>query len=424
MEIRYNIDLTDRNTFGMRVKAACVVEYDSIGDLETIRGMLSPDADMSGPVPGSDDPEAQERPDRKLPAPVLHIGGGSNLLFTKDFPGTLLHSRIKFIRAEDDVTANAEAVHQESDPRRGHCPAGQEQAMGDREILVEVGAGTTFDDFCAWAAERGLWGVENLSHIPGETGAAAVQNIGAYGAEIKDVIDKVHCYDMVLGRTVSFTAGECGYGYRDSLFKRDRKGRYIVTSVTFRLSAEPEPVLGYGHIRSAVESALRRHSSPAGKHCKPDARTGQAEHSIYDEAFPGLTPAIIRETITEIRKEKLPEPDETGSAGSFFKNPVVPKSDYDRVASIAALYLGEGCTVPHYDAGSGFVKIPAAWLIEQCGWKGYREGNVGVYDRQPLVIINATGKAAPDEVISLEEKIVSSVRDRFGITLAPEVEHI
>ena len=128
--------------------------------------------------------------------------------------------------------------------------------------------------------------------------------------------------------------------------------------------------------------------------------------------------------ITGIRKEKLPEPAELGSAGSFFKNPVVPKSDYDRVVSIAALYLGKGCPVPHYDAGSGFVKIPAAWLIEQCGWKGYREGNVGVYDRQPLVIINATGKAAPDEVISLEEKIVSSVRERFGITLAPEVEHI
>ena len=414
MDIRYNIDITDRNTFGMRVRAACVVEYDSISDLAEIRGLLSPDADRVGPVQDGDATGTQERPDRKLPAPVLHIGGGSNLLFTKDFPGTLLHSRIKFIRA-------AEAIGNDMDDSAASQGS---DFPGHRDIMVEVGAGTTFDDFCAWAAERGLWGVENLSHIPGETGAAAVQNIGAYGAEIKDVIDKVHCYDMVLGRTVSFTAGECGYGYRDSLLKRDRKGRYIVTSVTFRLSAEPEPVLGYGHIRSAVESALRRHSSPAGKHCKPDAGTGQAEHSIYDEAFQGLTPAIIRETITEIRKEKLPEPDETGSAGSFFKNPVVPKSDYDRVASIAALYLGEGCTVPHYDAGSGFVKIPAAWLIEQCGWKGYREGNVGVYDRQPLVIINATGKATPDEVIALEDKIVSSVHSRFGITLTPEVEHI
>ena len=396
MEIRYNIDLTDRNTFGMRVMAACVVEYDSIGDLETIRGMLSPDADMSGPVPDSDAPRAQERPDIKLPAPVLHIGGGSNLLFTKDFPGTLLHSRIKFIRVSDD-------------------------SHKDGNVTVEAGAGTVFDDFCAWAAEKGLWGVENLSHIPGETGAAAVQNIGAYGVEIKDVIDKIHCYDMVLGRTVSFNADECGYGYRDSLFKRDRKGRYIVTSVTFRLSAEPRPVLGYGHIRSAVESALRERgaqagSAPAGS-AIPDGREA-------GNAFPGLTPAIVRNVITGIRKEKLPEPAELGSAGSFFKNPVVPKSDYDRVASIAALYLGAGCKVPHFDMGSGFVKIPAAWLIEQCGWKGYREGNVGVYDRQPLVIINATGKAAPDEVISLEEKIVSSVRERFGITLTPEVEHI
>ncbi len=411
LDIRKNVDLTDRNTFGMRVKAACVVEYDSISDLAEIRGLLSPDADRVGPVQDGDATGTQERPDRKLPAPVLHIGGGSNLLFTKDFPGTLLHSRIKFIRA-------AEAIGNDMDDSAASQGS---DFPGHRDIMVEVGAGTTFDDFCRWAAEKGLWGVENLSHIPGETGAAAVQNIGAYGVEIKDVIDKVNCYDMVLGREVSFKACECGYGYRDSLFKRDRKGRYIVTSVIFRLSADPKPILDYGHIRSAVESVrtdrgIQKGSVPSGPAVQNGLEVGKV--------VPGLTPAIIRDVITGIRKEKLPEPDETGSAGSFFKNPVVPKSDYDRVASIAALYLGEGCTVPHYDAGSGFVKIPAAWLIEQCGWKGYREGNVGVYDRQPLVIINATGKAAPDEVISLEEKIVSSVRDRFGITLAPEVEHI
>ena len=411
MDIRYNIDITDRNTFGMRVRAACVVEYDSISDLAEIRGLLSPDADRVGPVQDGDATGTQERPDRKLPAPVLHIGGGSNLLFTKDFPGTLLHSRIKFIRA-------AEAIGNDMDDSAASQGS---DFPGHRDIMVEVGAGTTFDDFCRWAAEKGLWGVENLSHIPGETGAAAVQNIGAYGVEIKDVIDKVHCYDMVLGREVSFKASECGYGYRDSLFKRDRKGRYIVTSVTFRLSAEPRPVLGYGHIRSAVESALRDRGAQAGS-----APAGSAIQDGREagNAFSGLTPAIIRDVITGIRKEKLPEPAELGSAGSFFKNPVVPKSDYDRVASIAALYLGAGCKVPHFDMGSGFVKIPAAWLIEQCGWKGYREGNVGVYDRQPLVIINATGKAAPDEVIALEDKIVSSVHSRFGITLTPEVEHI
>ena len=398
MDIRYNIDITDRNTFGMRVRAACVVEYDSISDLAEIRGLLSPDADRVGPVQDGDATGTQERPDRKLPAPVLHIGGGSNLLFTKDFPGTLLHSRIKFIRA-------AEAIGNDMDDSAASQGS---DFPGHRDIMVEVGAGTTFDDFCRWAAEKGLWGVENLSHIPGETGAAAVQNIGAYGVEIKDVIDKVNCYDMVLGREVSFKACECGYGYRDSLFKRDRKGRYIVTSVIFRLSADPKPILDYGHIRSAVESVrtdrgIQKGSVPSGPAVQNGLEVGK---------------------VVPIRKEKLPEPDETGSAGSFFKNPVVPKSDYDRVASIAALYLGEGCTVPHYDAGSGFVKIPAAWLIEQCGWKGYREGNVGVYDRQPLVIINATGKATPDEVIALEDKIVSSVHSRFGITLTPEVEHI
>lgn len=378
--IRENVDLTDRNTFGMRVKAACVMEYDSIDDLEEIRKMLSPEGEG-----------------KRLAAPVLHIGGGSNLLFTKDFPGTLLHSRIKFIRISDDS-------HQDGD------------------VTVEVGAGTVFDDFCAWAAGKGLWGVENLSHIPGETGAAAVQNIGAYGVEIKDVIDMVNCYDMVLGRSVSFNADDCGYGYRDSLFKRDRKGRYIVTSVTFRLSSTPAPVLDYGHIRSAVESALRMNMPGWTR----DSSKGERSYSqtLPEDTIPGLTPAIIRETVTAIRKEKLPEPSETGSAGSFFKNPVVPRSDYDRVASIASLYLGKDCKVPHYDAGSGFVKIPAAWLIEQCGWKGYRKGNVGVYDRQPLVIVNTTGMATPEEVLALEKEIVSSVRERFGITLTPEVEHI
>lgn len=390
-DIRRNIDITGRNTFGMRVKAACVVEYDSMGDLEEIRGMTA-----------------------SLPAPVLHIGGGSNLLFTKDFPGTLLHSGIRFIRHDcPRRMAESDSGHKEwqSDGQEPGC----------QDVAVEVGAGVIFDDFCAWAAEKGLWGVENLSHIPGETGAAAVQNIGAYGVEIKDVIDKVNCYDMVLGREVSFKADECGYGYRDSLFKRDRKGRYIVTSVTFRLSANPKPVLDYGHIRSAVESSLTDRGVQEGS-----APSGAAIQDGLERrnAFPGLTPAIIRNVIVGIRKSKLPEPSEMGSAGSFFKNPVVPKSDYDRVASIATLYNGAGCSVPHYDMGSGFVKIPAAWLIEQCGWKGYREGNVGVYERQPLVIVNVTGEATPDEVIALEDKIVSSVRERFGITMHPEVEHI
>lgn len=368
LKIRHNVDMTGRNTFGMRVTAACVVEYDCPEDLAELRIYQS-----SG----------------KCPYPVLHIGSGSNLLFTKEFfPGTLLHSNSRFIGLEDSAKVS----------RR------------DGDVAVEVGAAVLFDDFCGWAAREGLWGVENLSGIPGETGAAAVQNIGAYGVEAKDVILKVNCYDMVLGRRVSFPVDEGGYGYRDSLFKRDRKGRYVVTSITFRLWRDPHPMLDYGHIRSAVEEAAK-------------AATTAAENAANTVPAP-VTPQMIRNVILKIREGKLPDPQKIGSAGSFFKNPIVPKSAYDKAASIATLTLGPDHKAPFYDMGSGFVKIPAAWLIEQCGWKGYRSGNVGVYDKQPLVLINATGKATPDEVLALEEKIIASVKEKFGITLSPEVEHV
>lgn len=436
-DIRYDTDITDRNTFRMKVKTACMVEYDSVADLDYIRERLSAHRTAGSTAAGNRD---------TLPVPVLHIGGGSNLLFTKDFPGTILHSNIRFINileGKSDKTGAGEAGRAGWQPEKQTGPDGSRTDSGNadnsgrdyeirqndgqsercrahgtdgaNDIMVEVGAGVVFDDFCAWAAGNGLWGVENLSHIPGETGAAAVQNIGAYGVEAMDVIETVNCYDMVLGKPVSFRCDECGYDYRDSLFKRDRKGRYIVTSVVFRLSRTPQPRLDYGHLRSAVLSVLQHEKASSPADYLPE------EVSEQDGR---LTPALIREVITGIRKEKLPEPSETGSAGSFFKNPVVPKSDYDRVMSIAGLDYGKDYVVPHYDMGSGFVKIPAAWLIEQCGWKGYREGNAGVYDRQPLVLINVTGKAAPSEIMALEDRIVSSVHRKFGITLTPEVEHV
>lgn len=353
MEIRFNQDITARNTFGMRVSAACVAEYGSAEELAELYAVHIP----------------------SLPRPLLHIGGGSNLLFTGDFPGTLLHSRIVGIAVED----------------------GAGPSCGD-EVYVRAGSGVLWDDFCAWASEKELWGTENLSAIPGEVGAAAVQNIGAYGTEVKDIIYKVNCFDTVRMREVSFPASECGYGYRDSLFKRDRKGRYIVLSVVFRLGTAPAPKLGYGHIRTEVEAAF----AAAGK----------------------VSPRAVRETIVKIRESKLPDVSVVGSAGSFYKNPVVPKSAYDKVLSIARAYNGEDCIVPHFDAGSGFVKIPAAWLIEQCGWKGVRRGNAGVYEKQPLVLINATGQASPDEIIALHGEIAASVKEKFDIQLVPEVEFV
>ena len=340
----YYQDLTKMNTFGMKVKARCFMEYDSVADLVDI--------------------EFEE-----LARPVLHIGGGSNLLFTDDFKGTILHSKINFI----------EILEEEGS-----------------DVLVSVGAGVVFDDFCAWAAKEGLWGVENLSYIPGEVGASAVQNIGAYGVEVKDVIRKVYCYDTVEEEFVKFDVDECEYGYRDSIFKDPEvKGRYIVTHVVFALSRTPQPRLDYGHLKAAVESAGS-----------------------------DLTAALIRKVIIKIRKEKLPEPSVMGSAGSFFKNPVITAEHFARIEAAAKAEHGPDYKVPHYDLPDGMVKVPAAWMIEQCGWKGRRSGGAAVYDKQPLVIVNYTGDAYPEEIIGLERRIIASVKAKFDIDLHPEVEHI
>ena len=331
------------NTFGMKVKARCFMEYDSVADLVDI--------------------EFEE-----LARPVLHIGGGSNLLFTDDFKGTVLHSKINFI----------EILEEGSD------------------VLVSVGSGVVFDDFCAWAAKEGLWGVENLSYIPGEVGASAVQNIGAYGVEVKDVIRTVYCYDTVEEEFVKFDVEECEYGYRDSVFKDPEvKGRYVVTHVVFALSRTPQPRLDYGHLRDAVMTAGSE-----------------------------LTPALIRRVIIKIRKEKLPEPSVMGSAGSFFKNPVITAEHFARMEAATKAELGSDYKVPHYDLPDGTVKVPAAWMIEQCGWKGRRSGGAAVYDKQPLVIVNYTGDAYPEEIVGLERRIIASVKAKFDVDLHPEVEHI
>ena len=341
------------NTFGMKVKARCFMEYDSVADLVDI--------------------EFEE-----LARPVLHIGGGSNLLFTDDFKGTVLHSRINFIEVLDEC-----------------------KGASDDEVLVSVGSGVVFDDFCDWAAKEGLWGVENLSYIPGEIGASAVQNIGAYGVEVKDVIHSVFCYDTEEEEFVKFDVSECEYGYRDSIFKDpDVKGRFIVTHVVFALSRKPQPKLDYGHIKDAVMEAASRFA---------DA---------------DMTPSLIRKVIIKIRKEKLPEPSVMGSAGSFFKNPVISADHFVKIEAAAKAELGADYKVPHYDLPDGTVKVPAAWMIEQCGWKGRRSGGAAVYDKQPLVIVNYTGEAYPEEIVGLEKRIISSVKAKFGVDLHPEVEHI
>ena len=392
-------DLRDRNTFRMKVYCRTFIEYDSEDDLQELVPALLPSPDEH--IGGSSDSIGQRGDYRGLSpendigggsdsigntarlkhigggsnsirntARLKHIGGGSNLLFTGDFPGTVLHSAIRHIEVISD---------------------------SDDEVLVRVGAGVEFDKLCEWAAERSLWGPENLSHIPGEAGAAAVQNIGAYGVEAKDIIREVRAFDLVSRKFLTFSVEECNYGYRDSFFKSpEGKDRYIITGIVFAFRRNGSPILEYGNLR---ETLLSRCPCP--------------------------TPSDVRETIISIRRTKLPEVGEVGSAGSFFKNPVVSREVFDNVVRVSGR---DEASVPHYPVpGPGeepWVKIPAAWLIDQCGWKGAVRGGAGVWPSQPLVIINASGEASPEEILALEECIRMSVSDRFGIVLSPEVEHI
>ena len=334
-----DFDLSACNSFRMKARCALYIEYETVDELKSL--------DI-----------------QSLPQPVLHIGGATNLLFTGDFKGTVLHSAVKFIKFVD---------------------------LGLDEVLMTVGGGVLFDDFVAKTCDAGLWGAENLSLIPGEAGAAAVQNIGAYGAEVKDIIAGVVCLDTKDWSKTIFKAEECGYAYRDSMFKH-QKGRYIITSVLFRLTRKYSPKLDYGGIRTAIAEAG------------------------LDPAK--LTPNQVREAVIGIRRAKLPDPALIGSAGSFFKNPVVSQEKYLQIQQ------KEGVYVHHFDLPDGNVKIPAAWMLERCGLKGVRYGGAQVYEKQPLVIINATGSATAGDVLELERRIVGQVRERFGVELSPEVEHI
>jgi UDP-N-acetylmuramate dehydrogenase len=327
-----NYDLSHANTFGMKVKCRKFVTYNSV------QGLCSALAHVSDEH-------------------FIHIGAGSNLLFTGDYDGTVLHSEIK----------STEIV-----------------AETDAEVIVRVGSGITFDNFIAGVCACSLWGVENLSGIPGEVGASAVQNIGAYGVEAKDVIVSVDCIETATRKPVSFSNAECKYAYRDSMFKHC-KNRYIVTHVTFRLSKNAAPRLDYGNLSSALEG--------------------------------NVTPEQVRNAVIDIRDKKLPRTTEYGSAGSFFKNPIVDRGTLDKAKA-----MSQRDDVPFYVVDNMF-KIPAAWLIEQCGWKGKTFGDAAVWHLQPLVLVN-NGNATANDILTLERSIIQSVKTRFGLTLQPEVEHV
>jgi len=379
-ELRYNVDLSGRNTFRMKVKCAAFLEITSEEEI--------PHVDWDA-----------------LPRPLLVMGGGSNLLFRGDFPGTIVHVAIKGLKLllTEERSASVTVASQPL-PLSGPLPLaeGGDGSGNTASLLAATGAGVVFDDFCAFAAERGLWGPENLSLIPGECGASAVQNIGAYGVEAKDIIVSIHAWDLQEKRFVDIQGADCAYGYRASRFKTEWKGRFVITSVTYRLWTEPHPVLDYGGVRKALEERLLIPSP------------------LRDDA---LSPQLIRDTIIAIRRKKLPDPEEIGSAGSFFCNPVISREHFGRIVETARKDNGPDYQVPHYDVGD-MVKVPAAWMIEQCGFKGARLGGAQVYQNQPLVIVNASGNATPDEIVGLETRIIDTIKEKYGITLHPEVDHI
>ena len=328
-----NVDICSRNSFGVHQQAAKIIEFDNSAELGDIFR-------------------------QHISGEWLVMGGGNNIIFTQDITPTILFPRNCDIEVIND---------------------------GIQSVTIRVGAGLEWDELVEWAVEHNLWGLENLSLIPGKVGAAPVQNIGAYGAEAKDCITNVEMYSPQTDNFITLAAEHCGFGYRESVFKHSLKGRVIITAVEFRLSKNPNPKLNYGDLCQEVENRG------------------------------GATLRNIRDAICAIRRSKLPDPAVTGNAGSFFKNPIVERA-------VAEALLAENPNMPHYPTTDPeMVKLAAGWLIDQCGLKGYSEGNVGVHSRQALVLINTTGEATGAEVIAFARKVQQKVLEKFGIEIDTEV---
>lgn len=337
MQIQENISLKAYNTFGIDVSTRYFTEFHRDDDIEEFFSQ-----------PGEEQ------------FPLLFLGGGSNVLFSKDFPGTVICVRTRGIF----------------------------KLMEDKDhVYIRIAAGEVWDDVVKYAVNHNLGGIENLSLIPGLAGAGPIQNIGAYGVELRDVIYSIEVADIRARHFRAFRPQDCEFGYRTSLFKKKGKDRFLVTGLCLRLDKHPVLKLDYGDIRKELEAE------------------GVGEPGISD----------VRKVIIAIRRRKLPDPAIIGNAGSFFMNPVISPGDYSDL-------LRENPGIPSYRNGDE-IKVPGAWLIEKCGWKGKRIGNAGVHMNQPLVLVNY-GSASGREILHLAEAIIASIKDRFGITLETEVNII
>lgn len=324
------ISLDQLHTFGCPVKAQT---YQAIRQLDDLRDLLP------------------------LSKPYLILGGGSNMLFTKDFEGLVLHNQIKGIQILKESAT---------------------------EVWVEAGAGEVWQDLVNWAVASDYGGIENLSLIPGSVGAAPIQNIGAYGVELEQVFDHLKAVNLETGKVQLFDRAACAFAYRDSIFKQALKGKFLISQVCLKLSKQPIFNTSYGAIQQVLE-----------------------------EQGGELSVAKISAAVCAIRQSKLPDPKEIGSAGSFFKNPLVPKE-------VAQILKANHPNLPIYPSTNGRLKLSAGWLIDQAGWKGYRKGDAGVYQHQALVLVNH-GQATGQEIWELAKAVQASVQKRYGILLEPEV---
>lgn len=338
VHIEKNKSLKAYNTFGIDAKASFFCEVNTLEELQEVLAM-----------------------DLFSTMPLLIMGGGSNMLFTNDPEGLVLLNRI----------------------------GGVERVKEDEEhVWVKVGGGYNWHDFVIYSIAQGWGGLENLSLIPGTVGAAPMQNIGAYGVEIKDTFSHLEAVDRRTGQIRVFLNEECEFGYRSSIFKTHAKDRYVIANVTFRLHKKHTFNTSYGDIQKTL------------------AELGEQELSLK----------AISEAVIRIRQSKLPDPKQIGNAGSFFKNPVISRALFDDLQR-------EYPNMPHYPQTEEYVKVPAGWLIEQCGWKGHRRGNIGVHERQALVLVNYGG-ARGSEIKQLSQEIQASVEEKFRIPLETEVNMV
>lgn len=334
MLFQENVSLQELSSFGVEVSARYFATFDT---LETLQEIIQTDLWQN--------------------EKHIILGGGTNILFTKDYEGIVLHNEMK---GRDCISEN------------------------DDEIFFRVAAGENWHDFVLFTCRQGYWGIENLALIPGSVGAAPVQNIGAYGVELASVLHSLEAIDLETGERHSFDHDACHFDYRSSIFKQN-PGRYMILSVVFRLCKHGRPLLSYDGIQEHLPDIQERDLSPLD-----------------------LCTAVIA-----LRQSKLPSLGEIGMAGSFFKNPVISKEAY---VKLQASYPH----IPGYDLGHGMFKIPAAWLITELGYKGIREGNVGTYHRHALVLVNY-GSARGEELWNFAKKIMRDVHSHFAIDLEPEV---